>query len=61
VTVCSVIDLRSSPDHALGDAVETFVGRKDAERFVEQVRGDDPDLASHLRIDVPWTSRVPSA
>ena len=28
--------------------VETFVRREDAERFVEEVRTDDPDLASHL-------------
>jgi hypothetical protein len=28
-----------------------FVRREDAERFIEQVRGDDPDLASYLRIE----------
>ena len=44
------VDLRSSPDHPLDDAVETFVRREDAERFIEEVRGDDLDLASHLRI-----------
>jgi hypothetical protein len=26
--------------------VETFVRREDAERFVEEVRGDDPELAT---------------
>ncbi len=26
--------------------------REDAERFVEKVRGDDPQLATYLRIDV---------
>ena len=51
VLVYAIIDLRSSPDHPLGDAVETFIRREDAERFVEEVRGDDPDLASYLRIE----------
>jgi hypothetical protein len=51
VIVYAIIDLRSSPDHPLGDAVETFLRREDAERFIEEVRGDDPDLASHLRIE----------
>ena len=49
--VYAIIDLRSSPDHPLGDAVEAFVRREDAARFVEEVRGDDPDLASYLRIE----------
>jgi hypothetical protein len=26
-------------------------GARDAERFIEEVQGDDPDLASHLRIE----------
>jgi hypothetical protein len=34
VRVCAIIDLRSSRHHPLGDAVETFVRREDAERFV---------------------------
>jgi len=42
VIVFAIHDLRSSPDHPLGEAVETFVRREDAERFVEEVRGDDP-------------------
>ena len=37
--------------HPLGDAVETFVRREEAERFVDEVRGDDPELASYLRIE----------
>jgi hypothetical protein len=36
----------SSPTHPLGDAVETFLRREDAERFTEDVRGDDVELAS---------------
>jgi len=51
VLVYAVLDLRSSPDHPLGDAVETFVRREDAERFIDEVRGDDPELASYLRIE----------
>ena len=49
--VYAIIDLRSSPDHPLGDAVETFVRREDAERFIEEVRGDDPVIAAKLRIE----------
>ena len=50
VLVYAVADLRSSPDHPRGDAVETFVRRENAERFVDEVR-DDPELASYLRIE----------
>ncbi|MDH5282108.1 MAG: hypothetical protein OEW52_13350, partial [Thermoleophilia bacterium] len=46
--VYAIVDVRSSPDHPLGDAVETFVRREDAERFIEEVRDDEPDLASCL-------------
>jgi hypothetical protein len=51
VIVYAITDLRSSPGHPLGDAVETFVRREDAECFVEEVRGDDPELAACLRIE----------
>ena len=30
---------------------ETFGQREDAERFIEDVRGDDPELAGSLRIE----------
>jgi len=33
--VYAIIDVRSSSDHPLGDAIETFIRRKDAERFAE--------------------------
>ncbi len=46
-----IVDTRSGPDHPLGDAVETFIRREDAERFIEDVRGDDPEPASYLRIE----------
>ena len=29
-----------SPTSPLGDAIETFVRREDAERFIEEIRGD---------------------
>jgi hypothetical protein len=51
VFVYAIVDTRSSPTHPLGDAIETFMRREDAERFIEEVRGDDPALASHLRIE----------
>jgi hypothetical protein len=28
-----------------------FVRREDGERFIEEVRSDDPELAKHLRIE----------
>jgi hypothetical protein len=34
-----------------GRWLETFIRREDAERFIEEVRGDDPELASYSRID----------
>jgi hypothetical protein len=46
VRVFVIVDERSSPSHPLGDAVETFIRREDAELFVEEVRGDDPELAA---------------
>ena len=49
--VYAVIDLRSSPDHLLGDAIETFIRREDAERFIDEVESDDPELAGSLRIE----------
>ena len=49
--VFAVIDDALSPDFALGDAFEVFVRREDAERFIEEVRGDDPEVAAKLRIE----------
>ena len=45
----SVIAL--SPDFPLGDSHEVFICREDAERFIDEVRGDEPELAAKLRID----------
>ena len=35
-----------SPDFPLRDSLEVFIRREDAERFIEEVRDDDPELAS---------------
>jgi hypothetical protein len=51
VIVYAVIDDSSSPTHVLGESVEVFVRREHAERFIEEVRGDEPELASYLRIE----------
>jgi hypothetical protein len=32
-------------------SLEVFVRRDDAERFIEEVRGDAPELAAKLRIE----------
>jgi hypothetical protein len=35
----------------LASSLEGFVRREDAERFIEEVRGDDPNMAAKLRIE----------
>lgn len=49
--VYAVVDDSLAPTFPLGDAVETFIRREDAERFIDEVRSDDPELAGHLRIE----------
>jgi hypothetical protein len=44
VIVYAIVD-DSLSRFVLGDVVETFVQRDDAERFITEVRGDDPELA----------------
>jgi len=51
VIVYVIRDQRCSLGHPLGDAIEVLVRRDDAERFIAEVRDDDPELASHLRIE----------
>ena len=48
--VYAILNVRSSRGHPLGDAVETFIRREDAERFIEEVRGDDPKLGGRADI-----------
>jgi hypothetical protein len=49
--VYAVVDDAPSPDFPLGDSLEVFIRLEDAERSIEEVRGDDAALASHLRIE----------
>ena len=45
--VYAVVDDSLAQTNPLGDAIDTYIRREDAERFTEQVRGDDPELASY--------------
>lgn len=49
--VYAIVDDSLSPTSPLGDAIETFIRREGAERFIEEVRGDDSELAKRLRIE----------
>jgi len=51
VIVYAIIGVRSSPDDPLSDGVETFIRREGAERFIEEVRGDKPEVVAHVRIE----------
>jgi hypothetical protein len=54
VVVYVVLDDRTSQSSPFGDAIETFIRREDAERFIEEVRRDDRSLRS------PYGSRSAS-
>ena len=45
--VYAVVDDALSPDFPLGVELEVFIRREDAERFIEEVRGDDPEIAAN--------------
>ncbi len=49
--VYAVVDLGLSPDFPLGDALDVFIRREDAARFVEEVRRDAPEESETLRIE----------
>jgi hypothetical protein len=49
--VYAVVDETISPTSPLGDAIEVFLRREDAQRFIEEIEGDDPELAELLRIE----------
>ena len=49
--VYAVVDDALSPDFPLGDSLEVFIRREDAERFIEEVRGDEPEITAKLRIE----------
>jgi hypothetical protein len=42
---------RPLPDFPLGDSLEVFIRREDAERFIEEVRGDDSEVAAKLTVE----------
>jgi hypothetical protein len=42
---------RPLTDKLLGDAIETFIRREDADGFTDTVINDEPELASYLRIE----------
>jgi hypothetical protein len=45
-----VAGLAGEPDRGASRSLETFIRSEDAERFVEEVRGNDPELAANLNI-----------
>jgi hypothetical protein len=49
--VYAVVDDALSCDFPLGVELETSIRREDAEKFIEEVRGDNPGLASYLWIE----------
>ena len=51
VIVHAVVDDALSPDFPLGVELEVFIRREDAERLIEEVRGDEPEVAATLRIE----------
>jgi hypothetical protein len=55
--VYAVVDDSLSPTSPLGDAVETYIRREDAERFIQDVRGDNPELRGVLVREHEWRVR----
>src|SRR5439155_16408256 len=51
VVPLAVRDLSLSPHCPLGDALDVYLCREDVGGFIEEVRGDDPELAKPLRIE----------
>ena len=46
-----VLQLARKQQRHLVAAGQGFVPREDAERFIEEVRGDDPEIAAEVRIE----------
>ena len=51
MNVYAVIHDALSLDFPLGDSLEVFIRREDVERFIAEVRGDDPEVAAKLKIE----------
>ena len=47
----AIVDDALSPAFPLGVELEIFIRRQDAERFIEDIRSDDPKLVETLRIE----------
>ena len=47
----AVIDDSLSPTSPVADSVDLFVRQEEAERFSEEVRGDDHEIATKLRVE----------
>jgi len=47
----AIIDDAVPSNFTLGAELEVFVRCQDAERFIEEVRGDDPEAADKLMIE----------
>ena len=41
----------SRPTSRSASSSRSFIRREDAERFIEEVRGDEPEIAAKLRIE----------
>jgi hypothetical protein len=48
----TILDSTPSPDHPLGPAVEVFIRSEGADRFIEDVHEDEPELPARLRIEL---------
>jgi hypothetical protein len=51
VRVYAVVAGALSPKFSLGDSLEVFVRRDDAEPFIVEVRGDEPEAAAKLQVE----------
>ena len=49
--VYAVVDDARSPAFPLGDSLEVFIRREDAERCIDGVGGNEPEAAAKLRIE----------
>jgi hypothetical protein len=49
--VYAVVDDSLSPMSPLGDSLDVYVRCEETERFIEDIRGDEPELAKSLRIE----------
>ena len=47
----AVVDDALSPGFPLGVDLEVFIRREDAKCFIEEVRGDEPEIAAKLGIE----------